>query len=120
MPVLEMSHQGEPLPLHPVTSSPEAGNVISAQRTVQSYRVILNLLRRLECLHQGHEGGVGLRGHHGVAEGVANQAGPLAAPGSGEDLCGALTKIAAELGNAIARHEWNSPLPHAEHKPSLS
>ena len=60
MPVLEMSHQGEPLPLHPVTSSPEAGNVISAQRTVQSYRVILNLLRRLEGLHTAgplaHEG----------------------------------------------------------------
>ena len=51
MPVLEMSHQREPLPLHSITSSPEAGNVVSAQGTVQSYRVILNLLRCLEWLH---------------------------------------------------------------------
>ena len=60
MSVLKVSHQRESLPLHPVTPGPQAGNVVTAQRTVDGYRVVLHLLGSLEGLHTArplaHEG----------------------------------------------------------------
>ena len=51
MSILEMGHQGEPLPLHPVTPGPQTGDVIRPEGAVRPDRVIFHLFGRLEGLH---------------------------------------------------------------------
>lgn len=49
--VLEVGHQGEPLPLHAVTAGPQARDVVRAEGTVDGDGVVLHLLRRLVRHH---------------------------------------------------------------------
>ena len=49
--VLEMGHQRESLPLHPVTPGPQTGDVIRPEGAVRPDRVIFHLFWRLEGLH---------------------------------------------------------------------
>ena len=51
MSVLEMCHEREPLPLHPVTPRPHAGDVVAAQRTVHGYRVVLDFFGSFVSFH---------------------------------------------------------------------
>ena len=51
MSILEMGHQGKPLPLHPVAPGPQAGDVIRPEGAVRPDSVIFHLFWRLEGLH---------------------------------------------------------------------
>ena len=48
VPVLDVRHEGEPLPAHAVAARPEARHVVGARRAVRRHRVRLNLLRHAE------------------------------------------------------------------------
>ncbi len=49
--ILQVSHEGEPLPAHAITALPQAPDVVLAEGAVGSNGVILNLLGRLEGSH---------------------------------------------------------------------
>lgn len=49
MPILDVSHQGEALSLHPITSLPQTLDIVLAQGAVDFDGMILHLLWRFEC-----------------------------------------------------------------------
>ena len=51
MPVLNMRHERETLPLHPVATQPQARNVRLIKRAMNFDGVVLDLFGRLEGLH---------------------------------------------------------------------
>ena len=70
VPVLDVRHEGEPLPAHAVAARPQARDVVRAERAVRRDRVALHLLGHAERapapLPLAHEGG--LRGQEMLIE----------------------------------------------------